>query len=63
VQGFAKIMRDSTVARRNDELLRAVLDNTLDAIVSIDVHGTISLFNHAGEAIFGYEQSEVVGRT
>ena len=61
-KGFATITRDSTAARRNDDLVRAVLDNTLDAIVSIDAHGAITLFNRAGEAIFGRRQSDVIGQ-
>jgi PAS domain S-box-containing protein len=61
-KGFATIARDSTAARRTDDLVRAVLDNTLDAIISIDAHGTISLFNQAAEATFGHQQSEVVGQ-
>lgn len=60
--GFVKVMRDVTEKRRNDELLYSVLDNALDAIVSIDVQGTISLFNRAGEAMFGRSAAEVMGR-
>jgi PAS domain S-box-containing protein len=62
VQGFAKITRDLTEKRRNDELLRSVLDHTLDAIIGIDERGTISTINRAGEAIFGRAGSEVVGQ-
>jgi PAS domain S-box-containing protein len=39
-----------------------VLDNARDAIVSIDVQGTISLFNRAGEIMFGRTSAEVMGR-
>ncbi len=60
--GYVKVMRDVTEKRRNDELLYSVLDNALDAIVSIDVEGTISLFNRAGETMFGRSAAEVMGR-
>ncbi|MFN8611843.1 MAG: PAS domain S-box protein [Vulcanimicrobiota bacterium] len=62
VKGFSKITRDMTSKRHNDELLRSVLNNTIDAIVSIDEHGTVSMINHAGERLFGYKAAEVVGR-
>jgi PAS domain S-box-containing protein len=61
VRGFAKVTRDLTAKRRNDELLRSVLDNTLDAIIGIDEQGTISMINHAGERIFGQTEAEVIG--
>ena len=48
-RGFAKITRDLTAKRRNDELLQSVLNHTLDGIISIDERGTISMMNRAGE--------------
>jgi PAS domain S-box-containing protein len=40
---------------------QAVLDSAQDAIVSIDQHGTVSLFNRAAERMFGYHAQEVIG--
>jgi two-component system cell cycle sensor histidine kinase/response regulator CckA len=62
VRGFAKITRDLTAKRRNDELLQSVLNHTLDGIISIDELGTVSLINRAGETLFGRPASEVVGQ-
>ncbi len=62
VKGFAKITRDLTAKRRNDELLQSVLNHTLDGIVGIDDRGTISMMNRAGERIFGRTAQEVVGQ-
>lgn len=61
VIAFAKVTRDITVKRRNDELLHSVLDHTLDGIITIDDHGTISTINHAGEQIFGHRGIDLVG--
>jgi hypothetical protein len=61
-RGFAKITRDLTAKRRNEELLQSVLNHTLDAIVGIDERGTISMMNRAGETLFGRSASEVVGQ-
>ncbi|MBA4682867.1 MAG: PAS domain S-box protein, partial [Pseudomonas sp.] len=40
-----------------------LLDNVVDAIVTIDEQGRIETFNHAAEAIFGYRQPEVAGQS
>lgn len=40
---------------------RAVLDTTVDAIITIDDRGLITSFNRAAEQIFGYDESEVIG--
>ena len=42
--------------------LKAVLDTAVDAIICIDSHGIIDLFNYAAEKIFGYNAAEVIGR-
>ncbi len=62
VQGFAKITRDFTAKRQNDELLRSVLDNTLDGIIGINDRGTISMINRAGEMLFGCNGAEIIGQ-
>jgi PAS domain S-box-containing protein len=62
VRGFAKITRDLTAKRRNDELLHSVLNHTLDGIIGIDERGTVSMINRAGERIFGRPGSEVIGQ-
>jgi two-component system, cell cycle sensor histidine kinase and response regulator CckA len=62
VRGYAKVTRDLTLKRRNDELLRSVLDNTLDAIITIDEQGTILMINHAGETIFDQVAADIIGQ-
>lgn len=45
----------------NEARWQAVLDTARDAIISIDAHGRITLFNQAAAATFGYTAEEVVG--
>jgi PAS domain S-box-containing protein len=42
--------------------LKAILDTTVDGIVTIDEHAIIQSFNRAAERIFGYSANEAIGR-
>ncbi|NQD92281.1 PAS domain S-box protein [Pseudomonas sp. CrR25] len=48
--------------REREHYLRTLLDNVLDAIVTIDRLGYIETFNRAAERLFGYSFVQVVGR-
>jgi len=41
---------------------QAILDTARDAVICIDQRGTVTLFNRAAEAIFGYAAADVVGQ-
>jgi two-component system sensor kinase FixL len=55
-----RITAESAGARA--ERLDAILNTTLDGIIVIDATGRIESFNRGAERLFGYPQSEVVGR-
>jgi len=42
--------------------MQALLDATVDAVITIDHRGTVELFNRAAERLFGYQAAEVAGR-
>lgn len=42
--------------------LTAVVETAVDAIITIDEHGTVDTFNPAAERLFGYGGDEVLGR-
>jgi len=45
-----------------EERMRSIVDHTVDGIISIVEHGTITTFNRAAERIFGYAADEVIGQ-
>ena len=47
---------------RTQELVRNILNSSVDGIISTDTQGCITLFNRAAERIFGYTEPEVLGR-
>jgi two-component system sensor kinase FixL len=46
----------------NEAKLRAVIDNALDALITIDAVGLVESFNPTAENLFGYTSDEVIGR-
>jgi len=60
---FTGILRDISERREAELRFRAVTDSAIDAILSIDTLGQIVAWNRAAEAIFGYSESEMVGRS
>jgi two-component system, cell cycle sensor histidine kinase and response regulator CckA len=47
---------------RSDVHTRAILESSIDAIITIDEWGRILFFNPAASRMFGYGETEVVGR-
>lgn len=46
-----------------EPLLRAILDAALDAFILIDAAGVIRQWNRQAEQVFGWDESEAIGRT
>ncbi|MBF0426099.1 MAG: PAS domain S-box protein, partial [Magnetococcales bacterium] len=63
------IYRDISHQKRREQLLidrqeelHAILENALDAIITIDADGRVAGFNPAAEKLFGYTADEASGR-
>lgn len=57
-----KLARINSLLERSEARTRAILDSTVDAIITIDSKGFIESFNRGAEQLFGYSTSEVLGR-
>ncbi|MBF0153021.1 MAG: PAS domain S-box protein [Magnetococcales bacterium] len=54
--------RRELILTEREAHLHAILDNALDAIITIDAEGRIVEFNPAAETLFGYSTDEIVGK-
>lgn len=57
---FIQRFRTEQELHNSEEQVRAILDATADAIITVDGDGTILTFNRAAERIFGYSAVEVI---
>ena len=48
--------------RESEAKAQAILETTVDGIITIDADGEIESFNEAAEDIFGYDAEEVIGK-
>jgi len=60
---YQQQLDNSNIALRDNEMrMRAVLDNVVDGIITIDEHGNIEAYNPATERIFGLLPDEIIGQ-
>ena len=61
-RGRVQALKLADRIRERETQISAVLDNVADAILIIDARDRIESFNNAAETIFGYTDTEVIGR-
>ena len=61
-ENLEEIRRTAAARDRSENRLRAVVDHTLDGLITIDSKGRVQSFNPACERIFDYSAEEVIGR-
>ncbi len=57
-----EMQRKGLEAEEQNSKLNAILDSTVDAIITIDEKGTIESINQAGLQLFGYDKAELIGK-
>ncbi|MHB1937203.1 MAG: putative bifunctional diguanylate cyclase/phosphodiesterase [Acidobacteriaceae bacterium] len=62
VHSERKAQAANTRLQSSEMRIHTLLDSVADGIIAIDEAGTITLFNPACERIFGYLESEVIGK-
>ena len=55
-------VRDVTQERFGREMMSQSLEQSMDAVVSIDEHNNVTAFNKAAERMWGYRRTEVIGK-
>lgn len=58
----ARLSNTQVTLTREESRSRALLEHTVDAIVSIDVHGAILSANAATRTLFGHDIDELIGK-
>ncbi len=56
------LQKKSLQLQISENKTQAILNNTLDGLLTIDSQGTIASFNKSCEKIFGYRSAEVIGK-
>jgi PAS domain S-box-containing protein len=56
------VIGQAIALRRSSSLMRRVVENTFDGLVTLDLHGTIKSVNPAAERIIGRKAAELVER-
>src|SRR5688572_17716061 len=59
---FADLSMTRNPNDRAQQVLAAIFESAVDAIVVIDAQGRVEAFNPAAERLFGYSEPELLGR-
>ncbi|MBV6343167.1 response regulator, partial [Candidatus Magnetobacterium casense] len=62
IQTHLNLVNTFAQLRDRESLLRSILDNAMDAIITTDATGAVLDFNPAAEKLFGYQKKEITGK-
>jgi PAS domain S-box-containing protein len=58
-----RLRTQSSALQRQDAIMRRVVDNTFDSLLTIEANGLVISFNPAAERMFGIESDKMIGRS
>lgn len=58
-----QLLVQSVALRRRDMFMRLIVENSFDAIFTVDTEGNVLTYNHAAEQVFGYDRDDVIGKS
>ncbi len=59
---YTAFVRDITEEKQQREFIAQVLEQAIDAVVSINEKNEVTIFNKAAETLWGYNRDEVIGK-
>lgn len=59
---YTAFVRDISAERNAREQINQTLEQTIDAVVTIDGRNNVTFFNRAAERLWGYKRDEVLGK-
>lgn len=62
VVGASKNLREVGRRKETEAMLAAVVNNAIDGLITLDEAGNIETFNRACQKLFGYVETEAIGR-
>ncbi len=62
IQDFTELVSAEETLREREAQYRAILETTVDGVITIDEEGFIESFNQSAERIFGYDPDEIIGK-
>jgi len=63
IRDVTSSVKAESALKVSEEMLRAIINATQEAIIAIDSEGLITLFNPAAESMFLYEKRELIGKS
>lgn len=58
---YTAFVKDITKQKENQEIITQTLEQSIDAVVTIDEYNRVTFFNSSAERLWGYTASEVIG--
>ncbi|MBB6611850.1 PAS domain S-box protein [Pontibacter sp. Tf4] len=62
VHDITELKKTETALRESENKFNSIIQTAVDGIITIDTHGLMEMVNPAAQKLFGYSESELLGR-